>query len=154
MKKLVLLLLVITAITAGCKKYPDGPLISFRSAEKRLYGTSKLTTYTVNGVDSLSLYYDSLCLNFRFWYNDVSYHNDCNIEGRRKDGNLCILIWTWDLINSNKILKVTSSGGGLGTGPFGNNKTPEWEILELKWNDIKMQTNYNGKEYYIELKGN
>jgi hypothetical protein len=38
MKKSILFLIIIASITAGCKKYPDGPLISLRSAKGRLFG--------------------------------------------------------------------------------------------------------------------
>ena len=155
MKRLILLLLVITAITAGCKKYPDGPLISLRSAKVRFLARDHtLSKYTVNGVDSLSRYKDSLCTNFHFYLNTDDGKNYCSMSGSRKDGYESILYWTWELANNNKIFKVNSTGGidsGMGTGPFKYNVLPEWQILKLKEKDIIMQTNYNGKEYQIEL---
>ena len=158
MKKLILLLLVITAITAGCKKYPDGPLISLRTAKGRLYGTHNLTKYTVNGVDSLSRYCDSLSTSFHFYKDEDNGIDICNMAGGRKDGWVSMLGWEWALEDHNKFLKVTSSGGNYAgtmyTGPFGNNICPEWQILKLKEKDIIMQTTYNGKEYLIELTGN
>ncbi len=63
--------------------------------------------------------------------------------------------WTWTLEDKNKVFKVTSNGGNIirmhGTGPFKNNILPEWQILKLKASDIIMTTNYNDKEYQIEL---
>jgi hypothetical protein len=151
MKKLILLLLVITAISTGCKKYPDGPLISLRTAKHRLYGTYLLTQYTVNGVDSLNHYYDSLSLNFHFFYEDVYGHDQCDIIGNRKDGKWCDLSWDWNLVNHNKTLNITSSGYANGTGPFGTNKLPQWNILRLTNKETEMKTTYNGKEYSIKL---
>jgi hypothetical protein len=151
MKKLILILIVLTAIISGCK-YEDGPFISFRSVENRLYGMHNLTKYTVNGEDSLSLYNYTLGLGFYFFYNEVTYNSDCIVgEGSSISGYSNQIIWTWKLTKNKKNLEILTSGGASGTGPFGSNKTPEWEILKLKANDIKLKTNYNGKEYQIEL---
>lgn len=151
MKKLFLLLLILASITEGCKKYEDGPWISFRSPIKRLYGTYTLTTYTVDGVDSLNSLYDSLSLSFQFFYNDIDEVNICLNDGKRKDGLGCALIWSWELINNNKIFKVLSSSCSASVGPFKTDVEPEWEILKLKNNNIYLITIYNDKEYYIEF---
>ena len=154
MKKLILILIVLAAITEGCKKYPDGPLISFRSAEKRLYGLYDLTIYTVNGVDSLNLYNDSLGGYIDFFYNDVDDVNVCQISRDRKDGIYTSLYWKWQLINKNKTLTIIYSKGSdsfIGTGPFGEDKLPQWEILRLTDTEVNMKTNFNSKGYYIEL---
>ncbi|HNW99613.1 MAG TPA: hypothetical protein PKK00_14500 [Bacteroidales bacterium] len=153
MKKLLIILIVITAITEGCKKYEEGPCFSLRSAKKRLYGTYTLTQYTVNGVDSLNLFNDSLGLSFNFYYSGQSENDVCVIDGLRKDGVETDLTWQWELINKEKVLNIKTSYGIRGTGPFGGNKKPEWNILKLKANNVKLKTNYNNKEYNIELKG-
>jgi hypothetical protein len=156
-KKLILLLIVITAIFAGCKKYPDGPWLSLRSAKGRLYGTHTLTKYTVNGVDSLSLYEDSLSTSFLFRLGSYNETEVCDMSGFRKDGLVSGLYWFWSLEDHNKALLVTLAsgiyGGGFCTGPFGAGRCPEWQILKLYADDIIMQTTYNGKEYLIELTG-
>jgi len=151
MKKSLLVILLLTVIIGGYR-YEDGPLISFRSAENRLYGNYTLTNYTVDGEDQLNQYYDSLCKNFNIYYEGVSSNRDvCDIIGFRKDGKYSAVVWTWQLINKNKTFKVTSSDGNIGTGPIGDNKNPAWEILRLTNKDIRMKTTYNGKEYLIEL---
>lgn len=86
MKRLILLALIIAGVFEGCKKYEDGPWLSFRSPIKRLYGGYTHEKYTVNGEDSLSLFYDSLRLTFQFFYNDVDYYNLCSLVDFRKDG--------------------------------------------------------------------
>jgi len=155
MKKVIFLFIILAAITEGCKKYPEGPWISFHSAKDRLFGTHTLTKYTVNGVDSLSLFNDSMPNNFYFYYEDVYSKNVLIISGYRNDGKGCIINCTWELSANNTILNITSSGGNsggtVGTGPFGNNIKPSWAILKLKKTDIVMKTTYNGKEYLIEL---
>lgn len=145
-------MLILSGIAEGYK-YDDGPLISLRSPTKRLYGAYTLSTYIVNGEDSLSLFNDSLCLTFSFFYDDVNSKDVCYIVGERKDGHYSELYWSWNLINDNKVLQIYRSVGIIiGTGPFGTDKFPEWEILRLTNNELKMKTTYNGKEYLIELK--
>ncbi|HNW98989.1 MAG TPA: hypothetical protein PKK00_11325 [Bacteroidales bacterium] len=162
MKKIILILIAITAITEGCKKYEEGSCFSLRSPLKRIYGTYQLKEYTVNGIDSLGLFKDSLCDILIFFYDKNSNTNGCTIENIRDDGISPSLVWTWELIEKNKILSVTYSScrAGIGTvswpsgtGPFFDKSKPKWEIIRLTNSEIKMKTTYNNKEYLIELKG-
>ena len=153
MKKIIVIVIAIISVACACKKYEEGPLISFRSARSRLLGYHTLTKYTVNGIDSLSQFYDSLSLSLYFFYNDVYYDDLCCFTGDRRDGKGCVFVMSWELRDKNKILKIKTAGGAsIGTGPFMNNITPEWTILKLMSKDIIMTTNYNNKEYKIELK--
>jgi len=154
MKKTFLTLLILTAVIDGCKKYEDGPLISLRSAYARIQNTFTLTQYTVNGVDSLSLYNDSLYNVFIFEWNEMDDVYDCRLYGPRKDGKLSVVYWYWELSDKNKILDVTFSGGdcSAGTGPFGSLKKPKWQILRLTNKELKMKTDFNGKVYFVDLK--
>jgi hypothetical protein len=156
MKKILLTLLILTAIIDGCKKYDDGPLISFRSARNRLLGSYSVTQYNVNGVDSLSLYNDSMYSQFDILQDDNDF--GYGISGNRKDGIYCSAIGHWKLNNDNTKLTVNLSTcysdwhtHSSGTGPFINHATPEWEILRLTDKEVKMKTTYNGKDYTIRL---
>jgi hypothetical protein len=149
-----------TALTESCKKYEEGPCLSLRSAKNRIYGNYKLTTYTVNGADSLNLFNDSLCNNLKFFHDNNSNTDGCTINGVRNDGAYNALVWTWHLDKNNSILIVTYSscltGIGViswpsGTGPFVDTAKPEWNILRLTNKEIKMKTNFNNKEYIIKL---
>lgn len=142
MRKIILSLIAIIIVMTGCEKYNLN----------RIYGYYNLTSYQVNGEDSLSLYKDSLGVNFQFYYSDQSERNACTIDGIRNDGNETSLIWQWKFDNDNKILQVITSYGQKGTGPIGGSKTPEWEILKLKSNFLQFKTIFNNKEYIIELK--
>ena len=55
--RVILTILIISlfcsiCIFSGCKKYKDGPLISFRSKTERISNTWKFQKYIVNGIDS------------------------------------------------------------------------------------------------------
>ncbi len=139
-------------LVTSCQKYEEGPSISFRSAEKRIYGGYHIKEYTVNGTDSLDLFYDSLCLNFDFYYNDVEMVNSCAIAGNRRDGGGCNVYWHWRLSDDGLDLLVDEAPGlSTGTGPFGKGRLATWRILRLKAKEIRMKTTYNNKEYEVFL---
>ncbi len=150
MKKIILYLIVIAAIASSCKKYEEGPLISFRSAKNRVYGDYKLEKYTVNGADSLELIYDSLVNSFYFHHSESENFDLCDIFGVRRDGKMVVMKFEWELIEKNSYLQIKVDGA-IGTGPFGNRKTSEWKILRLTHIELKMKTDYNGKEYLVDL---
>jgi hypothetical protein len=155
MKNVILLFLIIITTSESCR-YNDGPLISFRTAKDRLYGFHTLTKCTIDGTNSINLYCDSVSTKFDFYYDSNSGENYCMIRDELLAGmsgtSVNSLFWSWKLENHDKYLKVISSQGCNGFGPFKNNALPDWEILKLKKGDIIMQTNYDGKEYLIELK--
>ncbi len=142
MKKLILIIIAIVAIAGGCDKYEQ--------TLKKIYGEYSLKIYNVDGVDSLSLYKDSLGTNFNFYYEEVNSSNVLLIDGKRTDGNDTHVICQWNLKNQFTILEIKTAYGSNGIGPFGYMITPEWEILSLE-NEFKMKTIYNEKEYFVEL---
>jgi hypothetical protein len=158
MKKFAIIILTILVIPLACKKrYPEGPLISLSSSWGRLKGNHTLTKYTVDGVDSLSLYYDSLGLTHSFYYSDVYGEDIWEIKGNRKDGKIGTAFYEISFVDNKKAIHIDDVFNATGTGPFewkvlSASWNWKWEILKLKGNDIRMKTTYNGKEYFIELK--
>jgi hypothetical protein len=152
MKKTILIILVLATVVGGCKKYEEGPCISFRSVTNRLYGEYEITSYTINGEDSLSLYCDSLKNHLEIYFDKADLDINLNIWGTRADGAWRVLLCSCNLTNDNSIFNFNHCGGDIGTGPF----TPisqkiEWEILRLTKKELKMKTTYNGKEYVVDL---
>jgi hypothetical protein len=43
--------LIAGLLLVSCKKYPDGPALSFRSTTARVANTWKVTSYTINDID-------------------------------------------------------------------------------------------------------
>jgi hypothetical protein len=151
LKRIILILLFINAISAGCK-YEEGPKISFRSAENRLYGNYILNQYTVNGEDSLSYFNDSLGLNFSFYFDEQDDLDMFKIYGNRSDGVQIIMLANWTLTSKSKNLNIINLfGNSIGTGPLIKYTDSEWVLLRLTDSEVKMKTNYSGKEYIIFL---
>jgi hypothetical protein len=145
MKKLILILLAIAAIASGCEKY------EYNHTVKKICNSYVLKTYTVNGLDSLKLFNDSLGLNFDFYHNQTEDSYDLSISGKRTDGNSGYVICHWGLLRDNKTVQLYSSAGNKGTGPFGSDKCSDWEILSLKRKELEMKSIYNTNEYQIKL---
>lgn len=47
----IFILSILISIIYSCKKYENGPAISFQSAEKRIIGKYKLESYKINGIE-------------------------------------------------------------------------------------------------------
>ena len=51
----ILIAVLVIATNMGCKKYPEGPMISFHSRAERVANTWKVDNYKINGSDYTSL---------------------------------------------------------------------------------------------------
>jgi hypothetical protein len=146
MKKIILLLIVITIIACGCKKY------NYNHTLKKIYGNYTVTSYTVDGIDSLSLFKDSLSTNFKFYFNDYDNAFGLEIDGNTALGKHILIVQKWGLMGDNTTLYLFASAYNvIGTGPFGEDKESTWTIIELTKELLRMKTLYNGKEYEISM---
>jgi len=143
MKKIILILSAILLLSFGCKK---------ERTFNNLLGRHILTEYTVDGIDSLQLYKDSLGTEFYFFYDDMNECYVAHIIGYSEDYSENLVIWDWALHDNYKNLVVCESSSLTnGTGPIGRHKTPSWEILDLNKKEIKLKTTYNNKGYVLCL---
>ena len=152
MKKLFIILFVTTIVFSGCKKYKEGPLISFRSVSTRLIGVWQVTEYISNGVDSLQYYNDSCGANL-YISNFEDYNNRFNMffdQYSKKDFHSIII-----LSDNRKELYVSSFIDDFGkyfNGPFSPNTESNWNILKLTNKELKVTVDINNKNYRMSLK--
>ena len=151
MKKLFIILFVTTIVFSGCKKYKEGPLISFRTVTMRIMGTWQVTEYISNGVDSLQYYNDSCGANLSI--NDIEdydwqFHVGF-INGKKEfDG-------VFNLSKDNKVLYVSSGYDNYNNyfnGPFLPNTKSNWKILKLTNKELKVTVDINNKNYKMSFK--
>jgi len=124
-KASIFITLVVIIFLGSCQKYEDGPCISFRSAYESMYGTYQIASYSVNGVDSLTLYKVSLTSRFYFYDDEVNSVNILEISGKRNDGKTTFMMCRWGLADKARIFKIGRSLGisnCIGTGPLGDKK--------------------------------
>ncbi len=141
MKKIILMMIIILLINYGCKK----------DTYNRLLGKHELIMYSVNGIDSLQQYKDSLGTNFYFFYDEINHFNVVHINGYSEIYDDRLIIWHWALSDDNKKLVVNEDYSiTIGIGPFGKNKTSIWGI---KWTnkEIELKTTYNNRNYIVQL---
>jgi hypothetical protein len=155
---LALILTLIFSLTlffTGCKKYDEGPLLSFRSAYNRIEGYWSIEKYTVNETDYTQLFIDSLG-DFVFIYvNDPGDGVDRNEISITKTGqypmatwvfqdNFSVIYFIFDPYNENPIL--------LNLEPFGESQKSTWGIKKLTKNEFKLETNFENNDYKLILK--
>jgi hypothetical protein len=148
--------LFIVLLLGSCKKYDEGPWISFRSKEKRIIGTWEVQAFYVNGYDSTQFFrkYDSP--NF---YINKSYLNILLSDNYTENPKVSLhLGGDWDLENNNKDMKWSFYDPGvpeeqwLNLGPFKVDYASIWEIKRLKMDEFFLETNFEGVLYRLELK--
>lgn len=143
MKRKILILIVILVVGFGCKK---------ERTFNNILGRHILTEYTVDGVDSLQSYQDSLGTEFYFFYDDLYDQYVAHILGYSEVYDEKLVIWNWHLHDNFKHLEVYEDYSiTIGIGPIGRDKTPTWDILKLTNKEMKLSTFYNNKEYVLCL---
>jgi len=141
MKKTLLLCLLLAAVVCGCKKYEDGPLISFRSAKSRLLGHHTLTKFTINGVDSLQAMNDRYGVKYYFYYNNSLEHYTLMIENDKWQS-----YHEFKFMDKNTGIEIRQSV----LCPSCNGEA-ELYYIKLMHNDIHLKSTFNSTEYYLEL---
>lgn len=158
MKKIIFVLIIISAIFEGCR-YKEGPVISFRSVKERLLGTWIVTGYTSDGIDSLQYYQDSCGCEVEFpnpnndnerWqlgFTHCYYYSD-NI-GK-------VVICSYGFSKNRSIMNIYQPVHPIsefGFKSFGPMLVPiDWEILRLTKDDFKISANMNSHNYIVTFK--
>ena len=147
---------IILLTIAACKKYPDGPLISFQTKMYRLTNTNwDVDSFIANGHDSTAylksqLFYGNYYFrkpesdnNGRFAYHPL-YNSNCDGSGQ------------WEFTNNKKSIIISAIYSTFGhIGPFRLDDSiakVTWDIMRLTQKDLWLKTTYNGKEYFVKFK--
>lgn len=147
-----ILLLFIT-----CKKYDDGPALSFRSKMNRIIGYKKITSYTIDGSDSLASV-DSLfsgCSGQYYYFIEPKSSSigdtgsiavSCPIRTDAASGQ-----WLLENPKNEKLFLRISypilPTGGTPSFPFNTS----WTITRLKEKELWLKTEENGKMFELKF---
>jgi hypothetical protein len=158
MKTIILIFITIILLLpfSGCKKYPEGPLISFRTIEKRIHGNWKVENYLVNGSDSINLLKNS--------YGDTI-NFDIATPGSGEGDNR-ILVYSQGNPYLDGIFYFTDDGNNIifsffisvdsvqiiNLGPLNKYVHSEWKILKLSNKNMRLETNYENIYYKLIMK--
>jgi hypothetical protein len=136
-------------VTSSCKKYPDGPLLSFHTKQHRIEGVWDVTYFSINGHDSTE-YLKSK--NFYGMYD--FFHNDDGLQLNYISDAAFSRTGYWDLNGNSKNLQINFKPGNIHPehlGPYRANS--EWEIRRLTEKEMWLKTFYSdGSEYFVKFK--
>ena len=134
MKRILLILLILAGIIAGCKKFEDGPCFSLRSVKNRITGTWKVDKFYIDGADSTDEFNSKLGCEIEFSrdayqttnYIRTIYLKNCN-NGKTLKG-------LWSFFNKENELHIyftETLDFTNAIGPLGSDKDAFWTILRL-----------------------
>jgi hypothetical protein len=143
----ILLFLILYCIFPGCR-YKDGPLISFRTADRRLQGEFQAEVFEINGQEEMQIWNDSICDSSLYIYlTDVD--NRVVIMANNSS-----IIGSYQLSSHKEVLSIhfgSEYSQYPGYGPFHWTKTSDWQILKLSNKKLWIKTTFEGNDYYIQL---
>lgn len=155
MPRITIYLFLFILLFSSCKKYDEGPWISFYSKDKRLIGTWEVEKFTVNGYDSSHYFrkYDSPKFAIVESGLFISLSDVLTAPNNPRKG----LSGYWNFEDKKKELKWIFNNGDsqdetmIDMGPLGIDRTSFWEIKRLKMDELFLETNYDGGFYRIEF---
>lgn len=146
--------IVLTIIITTCKKYEEGPLISFRTANSRISGIWELESFIVDGIDSSATMKSQVgeCTYGISPQGESSFDN--TISGGCPSAPPCpyyCFSGRWNFNNNKRVeINIWSSPNGV-IIPFLTTDKTIWRILRLTNKEMWITTDYNGKTYEIRL---
>ena len=155
MPRITIYLFLFILLFTSCKKYDEGPWISFNSKDKRLIGTWELEKFIVNGYDSTHYFrkYDSPIFAIVESGIYISLEDVLTAPNNPRKG----LSGYWSFEDKKRALRWVFTNQGnqeetwIDLGPFGIDRTSFWEIKRLKMDELFLETNYDGSFYRIEF---
>ena len=150
MKKLIFSILVVQiCFLNGCKKYPDGPLISFDSAKHRITGNWTVEAFYINGRDSTSLLKPYPCeMNMSFSIDGENFELNKNRCWGLGGG--------WTLFDNCRYLtfgahNISDCPECKNFGPYCSQRH-KWKIRRLTNHEMWLTVHYDGKDYEVDFK--
>jgi hypothetical protein len=146
-----MIILISFLFMCGCKKYDDGPLITFRTPESRIHGVWDVQYLFVNNVDSTYYLKSNPCWTpIEFLEKDEVGDNLISSE---QGHNGCYLYGNWGFQNDNETLELLfTSQGWPPIGMWGFQTTAiNWKINKLTSSDLWIETNYNNIYTWVHL---
>lgn len=146
MKKLFVLFSIITTalLLSECKKYPEGPSISFRSKKERIANNWKLSKYYENDVD-LTSNFNTIYTKFEF---NTTKGGDYTINRTLYPIANTSENGTWSLASDKKTFSLFPKTISAGAVP----SSTSWQILKLYEKEFWLRNfDSNGKktEYHL-----
>ncbi len=157
--KLSFFLIFILTLTYSCHKF-DENLLLFKKPEKYIFGNKKISRYLIDGVDNTNKINNKVNY-FEFFdipneWNPDEYDFDYFMKDTNTYGDKLFLSGCWSLNNHKKNLfirefSVSSYVPTDSVVEYILYKKINWDIIKLKSEIIKLETDDNNHHYQLEL---
>jgi hypothetical protein len=155
MKKLILIIGLISVLFNSCKKYEDGPLISLRSPLNRLLGEWEVYYFEIDGLDNTLNYQNDCKCNFRFhsekhdaiYFSFLNCKDNYTVGGRFNLNNESLTIESGNAYNANNLTDSLNF-----IGPIKTWNTVVYDVKRLKNKDLWVTCDEGNTNCYIKLK--
>jgi hypothetical protein len=154
LKNTTLLFIAFTFIlTASCKKYPDGPLLSLRTKEHRVIGEWNVEYFSINGYDSTEYLKGQPLFGTYFFEKEDGRH----IFGYISNDRLHSVGGKWEFRSNKKNIEIdidhtSYTWVNFNLVIFSITKKTLWQIQRLTEKEMWLKGTYtDGREYFIKL---
>jgi hypothetical protein len=153
MKKMIILFLssILLFVNFSCK-YEEGPLISLESKFQRISGVYKMSSFCINGVESIDRYQNECNCKWRFIFDEDNDHElnlrltNCVIDSISGHYQFCdkgYLLIRLDPSTPNYYCVYYD--------PIRSVSTILWDIRRLTTDELWLETTCNENNYYLKL---
>ncbi|MBI3520359.1 MAG: DUF5004 domain-containing protein [Bacteroidetes bacterium] len=131
-----------------CKKYPEGPAISFRSKKERISNSWKVSELKINDVDSTA-YYTNILHDYTLNINKSGSYTITYFVTVPNIGNITNTeSGFWSFSSNKKDLNLSPSSISYGNVP----SSSSWQILKLYEKELWLRSfDVNGKKTEFHL---
>lgn len=144
----------ILIITASCKKYPDGPLLSLRTKEHRVIGEWYVEYFSVNGNDSTANLKSQPTYGTYIFKKEKGRTQFYYISNSRLYN--AVGIWGFENHKSNIYIEMNHAShpwSYFNLVIFNSSQNTLWQIQRLTEKEMWLKGTYpDGREYFIKLK--
>ncbi len=147
------LLVFLVGVFSTCKKYEEGPCISFKTKKSRLTGNWEPVVFLANEIDSLLFLKADTCYGFYSFLDN----NDVNQKSQIIINDpfiICHEYGAWSFINQKEILRINFKDAARISilGPYGAKEDIDWKIERLTNEDLWLKVEYHGINYEVKFK--
>lgn len=130
---------------ASCKKYEDGPLLSFRSKKERVVNSWKLDKYLNNDIDKTS---ELTVTNYKEIYNE---DGSCKRTFNDESGDYVEQSGTWAFNSDKTQINITGIGSVELSQSLGTVSASSIKILRLKEKEFWYSFENGGSRHEFHL---
>lgn len=141
----MVLVLALVFSMHGCKKYEDGPLLSFRSKEKRVVNSWKIEKYLNNDIDKTS---ELTVTNWNEIYNE---DGTCKRTFNDASGDYVDQSGTWAFNSDKTELNISGLGSVELSQSIGTVSSSSIKILRLKEKEFWYSFENGGSRHEFHL---